>query len=113
MKNYKRFKKLSRFHYIKRKKIKRCEIEIYITCDRVNLIIKILIFILNIAFLFLNIFLLFAYMKKHKSSNPIFFKNSDIFIFNLFKRTYQNISSYLLNKYNSNNQTFNSNEKKL
>ena len=112
MKNYKRFKKLSRFHYIKRKKIKRCE-KIYIICDGVNLIIKILIFILNIAFLFLNIFLLFAYMKKHKSSNPIFFKNSDIFNFNLFKRTYQNISSYLLNKYNSNNQTFNSNEKKI
>ena len=96
-----------------KKKIKRCEIEIYIICDGVNLIIKILIFILNIAFLFLNIFLLFVHMKKHKSSNPIFFKNSDIFNFKLFKRTYQNISSYLLNKYNSNNQTFNSNEKKI
>ena len=63
--------------------------------------IKNIVFILNAIFLFSNIFLLLSYIQKHQNSYLIFFKNSDFFNINILKKTYQYISNYLLNKYNT------------
>ena len=75
--------------------------------------IKNIVFILNAIFLFSNIFLLLSYIQKHKNSYLIFFKNSDYFNVNIFKKTYQYISTYLLNKYNTKNKIPKSNNKKI
>ena len=75
--------------------------------------LKKIIYFLNIIFLLTNIILLFIHMQKHINSKKFFFKNSDYFNFNLIKRTYEYISSYLLNKYNTNNQKIQYNDKKI
>ena len=81
-------------------------------------LIKPLIFIINIALLFINILLLFIPQKNNKHSSTLkLFKDSDKFNFNLFRRPYQYISNYLLNKYttinNNTNHNIKSTEKKV
>ena len=64
---------------------------------------------MNIILLFSNIF----FLQKNKTNYQISFKNSEFFIINLFKKSYQFISSYLQNKYNINNQMNNIDKKKV
>ena len=101
--NKKKFKKL---------KLKKHHIKKFLTKNKLKFI-KLFILILNIILLFINILLLFKNIQKNNNSYPLFFKNSDCFNMNLFKRAYQYISTYLLNKYSSNNQYSNSIEKKV
>ena len=71
--------------------------------------VKKAIIILNIIALLTNIFL----FTKHKKYNKIFFKNSELFNMNLLKRPYQFITSYLQNKFNTENKLEKSNKKKV
>lgn len=62
---------------------------------------QIVLLLLNIIILVFNIFFALNYFIKLKSTNIIFFKYSDGFDLNLLKNTYQKISKYLNNKYNT------------
>ena len=67
-------------------------------------------FNLNIIFLFANICLLFFQVhkkpkKEKENSYQISFKNSEYFSLNFLNKTYQYISTYFHNKYNTDNKT--------
>ena len=117
-KNY-LYKRKKRYKVSIRKKLNR-KLALYKKRTQKSLIkeklnfIKPFIFIINIVFLFTNIFLFFLHLKNNKYfSLPLFFKNSDKFNMNLFKSTFQYISAYLLNKYTIYNNYTNSIEKKV
>ena len=105
--------KINRIDISIKKKLNESETKKCLTKKRIALIKK-TIFILNIALLFANIVLLIIYIQKNKNAYLIYFNDSYYFNMNLFKKTYQYISTYLLNKYNTiNNHMSNFNDKKV
>ena len=66
--------------------------------------VKKVIYFINILLLFINIFLVLNNVKKDIFKHYELFKYSDLFDINLYKNSYQDISSYLKNKFNINNK---------
>ena len=63
---------------------------------------RLFFFLFNAILLSINSVFLINILISNRQSNKLFFKISDSFNFNLFKKPYHEISSYLNNKFNSN-----------
>lgn len=64
--------------------------------------IKCIGFSINLIILYLNLSLISFQFPNNFNNKRIIFKSCDYFIVNILKNTYKHISSYLINKYNTN-----------
>ena len=98
----------------KRKSKKRAKIKLNKSRIIFNKKSRLFFLLFNSISLLINSLFLINILISHRQSNKLFFKISDSFNFNIFKKSYQEISAYLNNKFstnyfNGNNSTKNKN----